>query len=422
MEFLIVILLILLNGVFSMSEIAIISSRKSKLKLEAQQGNKSAKTALDLAEEPDRFLSTIQIGITLIGILTGVYSGDALAGHFAPVLEKLGMSAGVAYTVAKVTIVIVVTYLTLILGELVPKRIGMSSSEKVAKIIARPMNILSKIASPFVWILSKSTALLVKLFRIKSSENKVTEEEIKSIIQEGTEDGEIQTIEQDIVERVFTLGDRKLDSIMTYRNDIVWIDINMSIEEIKQLICNNLYETYPVAENSLDNVLGIVHLKDLFCKIDQPGFKIKDAVCAPVFFHENMDVYKALEQMKQKQAHHALVFDEYGNLQGVVTFRDILEALVGEIPDGTEESSIVQREDGSWLIDAQSSFYDFLEYFDMEELYSENDFNTLSGLILDELEHIPVTGEKIEWGPFVFEVVDMDGARIDKILVARSDN
>lgn len=419
MEFLIVIFLILLNGIFSMTEIAVISSRKSKLKTEANKGSKAAKTALDLAENPDRFLSTIQIGITLIGIVTGVFSGDILAGQFAPVLEKLGMPAVTAYSVAKISIVIFITYLTLVLGELFPKRIGMGGSEKVAKIMARPMFVLSKITSPFVWLLSKSTELLVKIFGIKSTESKVTEEEIKSIIQEGTDDGEVQMIEQDIVERVFTLGDRKLDSIMTYRSDLTWIDVNMNLDQIKGMICDNLYEAYPVAENSLDSVIGVVYLKDLFCKIDQPGFDIKKVICSPVYFHENMDVYKAFEQMRERHVQQALVFDEYGSLQGIVTFRDILEALVGEIPDTIDERSIVQREDGTYLVDAQSSFYDFLEYFDLEELYSENDYNTLSGLILELFEHIPITGEKIDWDIFTFEIVDMDSARIDKVLVTK---
>lgn len=417
MDFIIVLLLILLNGIFSMSEMAIVSSRKSKLKMDAHQGNKSAKVALDLAEQPDRFLSTVQIGITLIGILTGMYSGDVLAGHFSPVLEKIGLSPTVAYSVAKTIIVIIVTYLTLILGELVPKRIGINAAEKVAKIISRPMSFLSKIASPFVWILSKSTAFLVRILHIKSSESKVTEDEIKSIIQEGTDGGEVQEIEQDIVERVFSLGDRKLDSIMTCRNDIIWIDVNMPLAEIKALICENLYEAYPVAEGSLDNVVGIVQLKDLFCKIDEPGFNLKNVVSTTAYFPENMDVYKALEHMKEKHIQQALIFDEYGNLQGVVTFKDILEALVGEIPDANDEPNIIKRDDNSWLVDAQSSFYDFLDYFGLEEMYGDNDYNTLSGLILELLGHVPKEGEKLEWGSFVFEIVDMDGARIDKIIV-----
>lgn len=419
MDFLIVFLLILLNGVFSMSEIAIVSARKSKLKLEALQGNKSAKTALKLSEEPDRFLSTVQIGITLIGILTGMYSGDVLAGQVSPLFEKIGLTPTIAYNAAKVVIVIIVTYLTLVVGELVPKRLGMSASEKIAKLVSPIMNFLSKVTYPLVWVLSKSTALLVKLLGIKAEDNKVTEEEIKSIIQEGTDGGEVQEIEQDIVERVFTLGDRKVESIMTHRNDIVWLDVDMNIAQIKELICQSLFESYPVAKGNLDEIIGLVNLKDLFCEIDNPKFKLKDITIPAVCFPENMDVYRAFEQMKEKHVKQAFIFDEFGNMQGVITFMDILEALVGEIPDEADEPQIIERKGGGWFVDGQCSFYDFLDFFEMENLYAENDYNTISGLLLELFEHVPATGEKVEWGPFSFEIVDMDSARIDKILVEK---
>lgn len=419
MDFIIVLVLILLNGIFSMSEIAIVSVRKSKLKLEALQGSKSAKTALDLAEEPDRFLSTVQIGITLIGILTGMYSGDVLAGEVSPLFEKIGLAPTLAYNLAKVIIVVIVTYLTLVIGELVPKRLGMSASDKIAKFIAPIMNFLSKITYPFVWILSKSTAGLVKLLRIKPENNTVTEEEIKSIIQEGTEGGEVQEIEQDIVGRVFTLGDRKVESIMTYRSDIVWLDVNIEIPQIKETICRHLFESYPVGDGNLDQIIGMVSLKDLFCEIDNPNFNLRDITTPAVCFPENMDVYRAFEQMKEKHVKQAFIFDEFGSIQGIITFMDILEALVGEIPDETDEPRIVERENGGWYVDGQCPFYDFLDYFNMENLYAENDHNTISGLLLELLEHVPVTGEKVDWGPFLFEVADMDGARIDKILVEK---
>ncbi|NDV47716.1 HlyC/CorC family transporter [Paludibacter sp. 221] len=419
MDFIIVLALILLNGVFSMSEIAIVSVRKSKLKLEALQGSKSAKTALDLAEQPDRFLSTVQIGITLIGILTGMYSGDVLAGEVSPLFEKMGLAPATAYTVAKVIIVIIVTYLTLVIGELVPKRLGMSASDKIAKVMAPVMNVLSKITYPFVWVLSKSTAGLVKLFRIKPENNAVTEEEIKSIIQEGAEGGEVQEIEQDIVERVFTLGDRKVESIMTHRSDIVWIEVGMTIPEIKSIICLHLFESYPVADNNLDQIVGMVSLKDLFCEIDNPTFDLKSITTPAPCFPENMDVYRAFEQMKEKHVKQALIFDEFGSVQGIITFMDILEALVGEIPDDTDEPEIIERAEGGWYVDGQCSFYNFLDYFELENLYADNGHNTISGLILELLEHVPVTGETVEWGPFIFEVADMDGARIDKILVRK---
>ena len=268
MEIAIIIGLILLNGVFAMSEIAVISARKTSLNVDACNGSQAAKSALKLAGNPDRFLSTVQVGITLIGILTGIYSGDVLAAKLSPVLVKWGMAAKYAYPVAQTAIVIIVTYLTIIFGELVPKRIGMTSAERVSKIIARPMQWLSMIAMPFVWVLAKSTSGMFKLLGIKDRGTKVTEEEIKSLIREGAEDGEVQEVEQDIMERVFTLGDRDLESIMTYRNDIVWIDVAMTKAEVKEAIHNNPFDKYPVCEGDLDNTLGIVYLKDMFMAID----------------------------------------------------------------------------------------------------------------------------------------------------------
>jgi len=419
MEILIVVFLILLNGLFSMSEIAVISARKSRLTTDAKQGSSSAKAALKLANEPDRFLSTIQIGITLIGILTGVYSGDVLAADFDKVLKSIGVPEAFSYSLAKTSIVIFVTYLTLIFGELVPKRIGLSIAEKVAKMMARPMNILSTIASPFVWVLSKSTSLIFSTFNINKEETKVTEAEIKTMMQEGFEGGEVKEVEQDIVERVFSLGDRTLESIMTYRKDIVWLDPNMSREEVVNTIKDDFHDVYPVATKSLDNILGIVSLKDLFYCINSSEFDIKNITNAPQYFHESMEVYSALDEMKKRKTQYAIVCDEFGSLQGIVTMRDILEGLVGYLPDEHEEPEIIKRQDGGWLIDGQCPFYDFLDYFDMTDLYPDNEYNTVSGLILEQLEHIPYTGEKTEWNSFILEIVDMDGARIDKILLTR---
>lgn len=420
MEIFIIVGLILLNGVLSMSEIALVSARKTRLETEAKKGNKSARTALQLANEPDRFLSTIQIGITLIGILTGLYSGEALAHNFAQLIA--GSSASLqpyALVIAKTTIVIIVTYLTLIFGELVPKRIGMGRAEGVSMWIARPMHLLSLVASPFVWLLSKSTALAVKLMGIKAEENKVTEEEIKAIVKEGFNGGEVQEVEQDIVERVFNLGDRNVGSIMTHRSELVWLDITDSVEQIRKKVEANLFNIYPVASEKFDNILGVVYLKDLFVRIDEPGFSLTQVIRPAQYMPENQSVYNALAQFKQARVKYGIVTDEFGGIQGIVTLKDIMEGLVGQVPDVGEEAEIIQREDGTWLVDGQFSFYDFLEYFDMEALYSEHDYNTLSGLILEILERVPKTGEKLTWLNFEFEIVDMDGARIDKVLVKK---
>lgn len=419
MEIVIIVGLILLNGVLSMSEIAMVSARKSRLEADVKKGSKAAKTALKLANAPDTFLSTIQIGITLIGILTGLYSGEVLAQSFGKVIALIKPLEAHAVAIAQTLIVIIVTYLTLIIGELVPKRIGMSASERVAKLVARPMNLLSKIALPFVWILSKSTVTTLKLLGVNTQENnKVTEDEIKAIIQEGTDGGEIQEVEQDIVERVFNLGDRNVGSIMTHRSEMVWLNVNYTKEQIEETVKNNLFNTYPVADKNLDSIVGVVHLKDLFGRLDEEDFKLSKVLRAPQYIPENLSVYNALELMRTTGGRYGIVTDEFGSIEGIVTLKDIVRALIGSMPEVGEEQEIVAREDGSFLIDGQIPFYDFLAHFDMEDLYNEFNYNTLSGLILEELEHIPQTGEKLSWRNFDFEIVDMDAARIDKVLVS----
>ena len=422
MEIVIIVGLILLNGVLSMSEIALVSARKARLESEVKKGNKSAETALSLANEPDKFLSTIQIGITLIGILTGLYSGDAFARDLADVVARIPAMAPYALGISKTAIVIIITYLTLIFGELVPKRIGMGCAERVSMIIAKPMNLLSLVASPFVWLLSKSTALTVRVLGINTKEeNKVTEEEIKAIVKEGLDGGEVQEVEQDIVERVFNLGDRNVGSIMTHRSELVWLDATDSTEKIKEKVEENLFNIYPVASENFDNIIGVVYLKDLFGRIDESDFSIRQVVRPALFVPENQSVYNALAQFKQARVKYGIVTDEFGGIQGIVTLKDIMEGLIGQVPELDEEQEIVARPDGTWLVDGQYSFYDFLEYFDMEDLYTEHDYNTLSGLILEILERVPKTGEKLSWLNFEFEIVDMDGARIDKVLVSRKD-
>ena len=293
-EIFIIIGLIILNGIFAMSEVALISARKSRLSTDAKKGNKAANIALKLANEPDRFLSTVQIGITLIGILTGIYSGNKIAVSLTDTMLAWGVSATYASALAQGVIVVVVTYLTIIFGELVPKRIGLSVAEKAAKLVSRPMNVLSIVASPFVWLLSKSTSAMFNLLGIKDTDSKVTEEEIKSIIQEGTEDGEVQPVEQDIVQRVFLLGDLKIESIMTHKNDIVWLDTEMTPAEVKEVVQSELYEFYPIAEGDLDHVKGVVLLKDLVLHLYKPDFDLASLISEPVYFHEGMNVYKAV--------------------------------------------------------------------------------------------------------------------------------
>jgi putative hemolysin len=418
MEILVILLLIFMNGFLSMSEIALVSSRKSRLEIDAKKGNLAAKRILKMSEKPERFLSTIQIGITLIGILTGLYSGEALSGDFARFLSKWPLLEPIASGLSKTIIVIVVTYVTLIFGELLPKRIGMSAAEKTSKIVVGPMELLSKLGAPFVWILSVSIRGLMRLFHISAGEEgKVTEEEIKAIIQEGTEGGEIEEVEQDIVERVFTLGDRNVGSIMTHRSELVWLDVSRDNTYLSDLIKQNLFTVYPVADGELDELLGVVFLKDLFLQVDRPDFNLRELVHPALYLPENLNVYRALEQIKQAYVKYGLVTDEFGEIQGIVTLKDIMTALIGSVPEQDEEQEIIEREEGGWLVDGQTSFYDFLAHFDLEDYYSEFNYNTISGLILSLLEHIPKEGERLHWKGFGFEIVDMDGARIDKIIV-----
>ena len=296
----------------------------------------------------------------------------------------------------------------------------MAAAERVARIVSKPMYFISKIAAPFVILLTKSTALVLKLLGINpNEEGKVTEDEIKAIIREGAEDGEVQEVEQDIVERVFNLGDRNVGSIMTHRNELTWIDISTDKETLKKEISQNFYHVYPVSDGKLDHVVGILQSKDLFGKIDSPDFSIWQHIIPPHYIPETMSVYNALEKMKKERIKYGLVTDEFGSIQGIVTSGDIMEALLGALPELGEEPDIVVREDGSCLVDGQCSFYDFLAHFDLEGLYNEYNYNTLSGLILGVLEHIPTTGEKFQWQGFEFEIVDMDSARIDKVLATR---
>ncbi len=421
MEFVIIFGLILFNGLLSMAEMSVVSSRKSRLELEAKRGSKAAQRALELANEPDNFLSAIQIGITLIGILTGLFSGDAFAGDLAKVLRRVEFLEPYAYAISETLIVVGVTYLTLVFGELVPKRLGLAKAEAIAKVIARPMGILTKITYPAVWLLSKSTGVVIKLSGIKEDEeSKVTEEEVKAVMRESLDDGEIDEVEHDIVERVFNLGDRNISSIMTHRKDVVFLDVDEGVDELRLKVKENVYNTYPVISGEPDNILGVVHLKDIFGSIDSAEFKLHDILKEVFYLPKDMSVYDALEKFKSQRMKSAIITDEYGGMIGVVTLKDILEALVGAMPEDEDVNDWVVRDDGSILVDGQFSFYEFLERFDKEHLYQEHDFNTVSGLVIDLLKEIPHVGQKVNWDEFTMEILDMDGARIDKILVYRS--
>ncbi|MBN9295965.1 MAG: HlyC/CorC family transporter [Filimonas sp.] len=421
-EILIILALIILNGIFSMAEIALVSSRKARLEAQAAKGDTRAKEALLLANHPDKFLSTVQIGITLIGILTGIFSGEKIQSDVQAFLEKYDSLKPYSHGLATAIVVIFITYLSLVIGELVPKRIGLSNPERIAKAVAGPMRIISWITYPFIWLLSISSNLLVKLLRIKPKENHVTEEEIKAIIDEGTEHGAIEEAEQEIIERIFHLGDRNITSLMTHRSDILWLDKKNKVADAKLISQKEAaHSVYPVCDGNIDEIEGVVFLKDLF--VASPETLLSDLTQKAVYVPENISAYQLLEKFKQTHGHYAFIVDEYGTLQGIVTLNDILEAIVGEMSQPDEDDyEIYKRDDGSYLVDAQIPFYDFLSYFDQTEWMNEgeHEFDTLAGFILHELERIPSTGDKLEWKGFRFEIIDMDSHRIDKVMVTRN--
>ena len=416
-------LLILLNALFVMSEIALVSARKGRLEGLAAKGDEKAKAALELANNPEKFLSTATIGITLIAILTGVYAEDKFSKLLAPYFEQITFTQKYADGIATSVVVIFVTFLSIVFGELIPKKFGLLRAEKIARSIAIPMNFLSTVMHPFVWLLSGITNLIFKIFNIKkATDSAVTEEEIKAMISEGSEHGSIEEDEKDIIERVFHLGDRNITSLMTHRTDIVWYDVKDTLTDIKNKFGDIIYSTFPVCEGTVDNIKGIVYVKDLLkCNADKP---LGDIMKPALFVPENNSAYQLLEKFKGTRIHSAFIVNEYGTLEGMITLNDILEAIIGDVPQtGQEEYGIVKREDGSFLIDAQIGFYDFLSYFERADWMNEgeHEFDTLAGFVLHELEHIPATGEKFVWRDFTLEIIDMDGQRIDKILVVLSD-
>ncbi len=422
LELVILIFLIFLNGLCVMAEISLVSARKSRLETLASDGDEKARSALKLSEHPELFLSTAQIFITLIAILTGFYSGEKFSADLQPYLEKIPFLRHYAADISTALILVFVTLACIIFGELIPKRIGLLRAEQIARLVARPVRTLSRITYPLVWLLNNTSNLFFKLFPINPSQDSaVTEDEIKAIINEGTEQGTIEEAEQEIIERVFHLGDRNITSLMTHRSDIIWFDLNENEETMKEKIVREPHSVYPICDGEIDNIKGMVTIKDLYVTPDNVLFK--DIMTPALFVPENNTAYMVLEKFKQSKIHCCFIVDEYGSLLGLITLNDILEAIVGEItqPD-VQDYEIRKREDGSYLVDAQIPFYDFLSHFHKTEWMNEGDheFDTLAGFILNQLEHIPATGEKLEWRGITFEIVDMDAQRIDKVLVTLS--
>ena len=423
-ESLIILALILLNGVLSASEIAIVSSRKARLQVLADKKNAAAKQVLKLKSTPNQFLSTVQIGITLIGILTGIFGGATIAQRLEFYLSKVSWVDGYSSQLSVLIVVVVITFLTLVFGELVPKRIGLAIPEKYAMVLAFPMQLLSRAVAPFVWLLSATTEGVVKILNVKTSRNAVTEEEIKALVDEGADSGAIEHIEHEIVDRVFSLGDKRAINLMTHRSNIVWLDVDDEYEVHRDTILKSGHTVYPVCKGGLDNIKGVVHIKSLLNQYLTNNPIQLDTLTQPLnYVHENSSAYSILNKFKTSKIHQAVVLDEYGSFQGIVTINDILSSLVGDISDSdaAERPEIVSREDGSLLIDGQYQLDDLLVALNIDSSDDEDDgmgsISTIAGLVLLKLGHMPTEGERVQWKDHEFEVLDMDGNRIDKILV-----
>jgi putative hemolysin len=422
-EVLVIFLLILLNGVFAMSEMAVVSARKSRLHQWAEAGNAKARIALELANAPNQFLSTVQVGITLIGILAGAFGGATIAKELASWLGDIPLFAPYSQTLSLAIVVASTTYVSLIVGELVPKRLALNSPERFATAIARPMRAVSRFAHPVVHFLGLSTDLVLRILGIKpSTEPPVTEEEIRALIEQGARAGEFEEAERQMVERVFRLGDRRVAAVMTPRPEIIWLDRDASPEEIRNIITQSAHSRFLVAQGSLDNVLGVVHAKDLLVHcLGEQAVDLTTALQQPLFVPESMRALKVLELFKQSRTHIALAVDEYGGIQGLVTPNDILEAIVGDLPEPGEvvEPLAVQREDGTWLLDGMLPVDEFKALFHLGPLPGEDQdvYHTVAGFVIMQLGRIPTTADHFDWEGLRIEVVDMDGNRVDKLLV-----
>lgn len=416
-EIIIILALILINGLLSMSEAALVASRKARLQQKANEGNKASALAIQLLEDPNIFLSAVQIGITLIGVLTGAVGGATLTAALSASLQNIPYIGEYSQSLALSIVVISITILTIWLGELVPKRLGINSPERIAQIVAGPMLLISKIFSPFISLMSNATNFILRLLGVNpSTEPPITEEELQMLIDQGTQAGVFEESEQDMVEGVFSLGDQRVYSLMTPRTEIVWLDVSDTTEEILEKIGNCPYSRFPVRQDSLESIVGIVKSRDLLVTtLSKKEINLKELAKPAIFIPETMLASRALEILKEKNTEVLLVVDEFGGVQGLLTINDILEEIVGEMEG--EEPQATQRQDGSWLLDGMLEVDEFKDIFNLNELPHEDEYETLSGFVMTSLGRLPQTSDHFEWNNLRFEVVDMDGRRVDKVLV-----
>lgn len=422
-EILVILGLILLNGFLSMSEMAIVSAKKNRLQSLANKGSKKAKTALELAENPNHFFSTVQIGITMIGILTGAFGGATIAEKIANDIAKIPGLVPYSQGIGVGIVVVVITFLSLVIGELVPKRIAINSAEKVSLAVAGVMKVFSKITQPFVFLLSKSTNLVLNMLGIKlSSEPTVTEEDLRNMLFEGRETGVIEESEQTMVERIFRLSDRDVSAVMTPRTEVVFLELDDSQEEILKKISESPYTRFPVVSETYDNVIGVVNSKDLLLQLSEKGsVNLEEVMQDPFFLPETTPALEAVEILKKSGFDIALIIDEYGGLLGLVGMGDILQSIIGNVSKPLEniDEEVVLRDDGSWLFDGMLQIDELKDYLAVDRLPEEEEgrYETLGGLMMSVLNRIPLTGDYFDWNGFRFEVVDMDGRRVDRVMV-----
>jgi putative hemolysin len=423
LEILFILVLILINGFFAMSEIALVSARKVRLEQKAEEGDKGARSALELTKSTSHLLSAVQVGITLVGIFTGALGGATLAERLTGVLKQVAWLAPYASGVSIAVVVLLMTYFSLVIGELIPKRLALNNPEKIASRVSGFMRFLSRAMAPVVHLLSASTDLGMKLLGVTASkEPPITEKEIKVLLEQGTEVGVFGEAEQEMVESVFRLNDRSVNALMTPRTEIEWLDANDSSDQILKQVLASPHSRFPVAEDSLDNVVGILSAKDLLEKyVTKTPYKLVDLIQKPLFVPENTPAMRVLEMSREAGVHEAMVIDEYGGLLGMVTLFDVLEAIVGDIPNYNEvsEPEIIIREDGSYLLDGLLPIDELKELLEVDELPEESKvgYQTVGGFVMSQLGSIPSTGQHFHWVNFRFEILDMDGRRVDKILV-----
>lgn len=416
-------LLIVANGVFAMSEIAVVAARRSKLHDRAQKGDSGAKAALELATKPDQFLSTIQIGITVAGILAGALGSRTLANEIAQYFKAIPLLSHYSDVIGLSAVVICITYLSVVIGELVPKRIALNHPEKIATLMARPMRMVAAVSSPAVRFLTASTNVLLKLTGNKPrQELPVTEEEIRTLIRQGTAAGVFEASEQDMMEAVIELGDKSARGLMTPRTQIVWLDLSDSIDAIRSKVSESGRSRFPVCNGRVDDVVGVVHAKDLLTSaLAGETLDLRASLQQPAFVPRSMSALQVLDHIKRSGSHLVFVVDEYGGIEGLLTHHDLLEAIAGDMPFGKSpvESKAVQRRDGSWLLDGMLAVDEFKDIFNLESLPGERKdaYQTLGGFLFRQMGRVPSTTDVYVWNNLRFEIVDMDGKRIDKVLV-----